>query len=175
MFDNHRFLEAKPELRERVKVVILEHLRNLRLKSDEYFPVDQRAVNAWIRDPFAVNIDDIAISKRLKSQLIELASDGSLQNTFKRESLTKFWVEAEKEYAKLGQAAVLDALLDHMALRSWIFDRHIPKVAISQQVGDNDPLCQPQNCAITNPSQERLACQQPPATKVPLSWNYPKT
>lgn len=107
MFDNLAELieKEKPDT-SIIKDVVIEHLTNLRKRFDDYFPVDPREANKWIRNPYSVDIASLDLPNRMKAQIIDIVSDGSLENVFKKESLVKFWVQAESEYPEVGYLAI---------------------------------------------------------------------
>uniref|UniRef100_UPI00358F5488 SCAN domain-containing protein 3-like n=1 Tax=Myxine glutinosa TaxID=7769 RepID=UPI00358F5488 len=108
MFENlDDLLSKRVEERVDIKDVIVEHLVNLRKRFDEYFPVDPRVENKWIRDPYSVDVQQCCnLSKRLKEDLIGIVSDGTLETLFRKDTLVKFWLTVSHEYPEIAHLAV---------------------------------------------------------------------
>uniref|UniRef100_UPI00358E9D27 SCAN domain-containing protein 3-like n=1 Tax=Myxine glutinosa TaxID=7769 RepID=UPI00358E9D27 len=108
MFENLDDLLSKSvEERVDIKDVIVEHLVNLRKRFDEYFPVDPRVEKKWIRDPYLVDVQQCCnLSNRLKEDLIDIVSDGTLKTLFRKDTLVKFWLTVSHEYPEIAHLAV---------------------------------------------------------------------
>uniref|UniRef100_UPI003590028F zinc finger BED domain-containing protein 5-like n=1 Tax=Myxine glutinosa TaxID=7769 RepID=UPI003590028F len=108
MFENLDDLLSKSvEERVDIKDVIVEHLVNLRKRFDEYFPVDPRVEKKWIRDPYSVDVQQCCnLSNRLKEDLIDIVSDGTLETLFRKDTLVKFWLTVSHEYPEIAHLAV---------------------------------------------------------------------
>uniref|UniRef100_UPI00358F8E80 SCAN domain-containing protein 3-like n=1 Tax=Myxine glutinosa TaxID=7769 RepID=UPI00358F8E80 len=108
MFENLDDLLSKSvEERVDIKDVIVEHLVNLRKRFDEYFPVDPRVEKKWIRDPYSVDVQQCCnLSNRLKEDLIDIVSDGTLETLFRKDTFVKFWLTVSHEYPDIAHLAV---------------------------------------------------------------------
>uniref|UniRef100_A0A673IJH3 HAT C-terminal dimerisation domain-containing protein n=1 Tax=Sinocyclocheilus rhinocerous TaxID=307959 RepID=A0A673IJH3_9TELE len=90
-----------------IQRIVRDHLTRLTQKFSDYFPNDRRVGNAWIRDPFSVDPSDVdvVLPINLQTQLVELASDGSLQLAFRKTDLSSFWIQTRHEYPELADRA----------------------------------------------------------------------
>uniref|UniRef100_UPI00358E038D SCAN domain-containing protein 3-like n=1 Tax=Myxine glutinosa TaxID=7769 RepID=UPI00358E038D len=86
-----------------IKDVIVEHLVNLRKRFDKYFPLDPHVEKKWIRDPYSVDVQQCCnLSNRLKEDLIDIVSDGTLETLFRKDTLVTFWLTVSHEYPEIA-------------------------------------------------------------------------
>uniref|UniRef100_A0A8C4T186 HAT C-terminal dimerisation domain-containing protein n=1 Tax=Erpetoichthys calabaricus TaxID=27687 RepID=A0A8C4T186_ERPCA len=81
-----------------------QHLQSLADHFDEYFLNDNIANFDWVRSPFDVELTDLAECEQ--EELAELSWDRSLQNKFKQQSLSSFWLSVASEYPLIFDKAV---------------------------------------------------------------------
>lgn len=100
-------LQEFPHISADIRRIVRNHLTRLTQKFTDYFPNDRRVGNAWIRDPFSVDPSDVdvVLPINLQTQLVELASDGSLQFAFRKTDLSSFWIQTRQEYPELADRA----------------------------------------------------------------------
>ncbi|XP_049323296.1 protein FAM200B-like [Astyanax mexicanus] len=66
-----------------LKKTIKEHLSKLQARFDDYFPERHGDnSNAWIRDPFSVNMESVMLPSNEEHQLVELSCDQTLKKRF---------------------------------------------------------------------------------------------
>ena len=89
--------------------IIIQHLSQLFIKFDLYFPEDPKPVNLWIQNPFSVNCatEDVTLPLQLENNLIELSEDSGLKLLYQKVDLLSFWIQASKEYASLSKRAIM--------------------------------------------------------------------
>lgn len=65
----------------KISDLVSQHLSQLAVKFDDYFPEDPREGHMWIADPFSVDPtkNDVALPSHLESQLLEVATDSTLK------------------------------------------------------------------------------------------------
>lgn len=80
------------------------HLDALSHHFDEYFTNDNIMNFDWIRNPFDVEMSDLA--GRELEELAELSCDRSLKIQFQQKSLSSFWLSVSAEYHLLSNKAV---------------------------------------------------------------------
>ncbi|XP_056118464.1 SCAN domain-containing protein 3-like [Rhinichthys klamathensis goyatoka] len=109
-------LQEFPHISTDIQRIVREHLTRLTQKFSDYFPNDRRVGNAWIRDPFSVDPSDVdvVLPINLQTQLVELASDGSLQLAFRKTDLSSFWIQTRHEI--LNSQNVQRSFSCHLAL-----------------------------------------------------------
>ena len=92
-----------------ISATIIQHLNQLSLKFDLYFPEDPQPGNLWILNPFTVDStrEDIALPLELENELIELSEDSTLKLLHQEVDLPAFWIKAGKEYSLLSERAIL--------------------------------------------------------------------
>ncbi|XP_062860404.1 protein FAM200B-like [Trichomycterus rosablanca] len=95
---------AKNDLKKTIKV----HLDKLQARFHDYFPERHGDnVNAWIRDPFSVNMESVMLPSHEELQLVELSCDQTLKKRFGDVSLSHFWCsDVMAEYPSLATLAV---------------------------------------------------------------------
>jgi len=81
-----------------------KHLDALSQHFDEYFTNDNIENFDWIRNPFDVEMSDLA-GRELK-ELAELSCDRTLKIQFREKSLSAFWLSVSTEYPLLSNKAV---------------------------------------------------------------------
>jgi len=81
-----------------------KHLDALSQHFDEYFTNDNIENFDWIRNPFDVEMSDLA-GRELK-ELAELSCDQTLKIQFREKSLSAFWLSVSTEYPLLSNKAV---------------------------------------------------------------------
>uniref|UniRef100_A0A8C4RVL9 SCAN domain-containing protein 3-like n=1 Tax=Erpetoichthys calabaricus TaxID=27687 RepID=A0A8C4RVL9_ERPCA len=86
--------------------VIVKHLSQLGDNLQHYFPSLDIPGNDWTRNPFHQQLDLSNLQMTEKEQLLDIASDRTLQLKFKDMNLTEFWIMVEKERPVLGAKAV---------------------------------------------------------------------
>ena len=93
--------------------IIIEHLSQLLIKFDLYFPADFRPGNLWIQNSFSVNYatEDVTLPLQLENDLIELSENSGLKLHYQKVDLSSFWIQASKEYASLSKHAIMFLLL----------------------------------------------------------------
>ena len=103
--------EASPHVD--ITEVIIQHLSQVSIKFDLYFPADPRPGNLWIQNPFSVNCatEDATLPLQLENDLIELSEDSGLKLHYQEVDLSSFWIQASKEYASLSKRAIMFLLL----------------------------------------------------------------
>ena len=81
-----------------------KHLDALSQHFDEYFTNDNIENFDWIRDPFDVEMSDLA--GRELEEIAELSCDRTLKIQFREKSLSAFWLSVSTEYPLLFNKAV---------------------------------------------------------------------
>jgi len=81
-----------------------KHLDALSQHFDEYFTNDNIENFDWIRNPFDVEMSDLA-GRELK-ELAELSCDRTLKIQIREKSLSAFWLSVSTEYPLLSNKAV---------------------------------------------------------------------
>jgi len=81
-----------------------KHLDALSQHCDEYFTNDNIENFDWIRNPFDVEMSDLA--GRQLEELAELSCDRILKIQFREKSLSAFWLSVSTEYPLLSNNAV---------------------------------------------------------------------
>ena len=92
---------------------IREHLTKLRDELVSYFPsiMNQDRTQDWIQNPFVEDVTSSSgLSDKLTENLIELASDRTLELKFQNVTVSQFWLEVKGEYKELSEIA-MSALL----------------------------------------------------------------
>ena len=91
-----------------LKLVIVNHLKNLLLKFNEYFPSSQdpRMYALWVLDPFNFTNTGNNLSTTEEHMLADLSSDVTLKNVKENSSLANFWIRVNKEYKSLSENAI---------------------------------------------------------------------
>ena len=99
--------EASPHVD--ITDIIIQHLSQLSVKFDFYFPKDPRLENLWIQNPFSVNCatEDVTLPLQLENDLIELSEDSRLKLRYQKVDLSSFWIQARKQYALLSKRAIM--------------------------------------------------------------------
>lgn len=101
----HDFLgENEVVLGEETKRIVIEHLNHLAEELRKYFP--PMDTQPWIRNPFDVSIPVPNLKFHQQEQLIELSSDGALQQLFKRKPLVDFWAALLRSHEDLAKLAL---------------------------------------------------------------------
>jgi zinc finger BED domain-containing protein 5/7/8/9 len=89
-----------------VKDVFLEHMENLHMHLQNYFP-ENVANYSWIRNPFDVQAANVSEEPPgLQEQLIDMQSDQTLKDRFHLIGLSQFWVEQTREKPILANEAL---------------------------------------------------------------------
>lgn len=90
-----------------MQCVIKTHLSKLKNKLLKYFPPshDIRLNNMWILNPF-LPCEKHELSLLNESQLLELSSDKSLEQSFNTKNLIQFWISLSNEYPNLYEEAL---------------------------------------------------------------------
>uniref|UniRef100_K7G4R7 DUF4371 domain-containing protein n=1 Tax=Pelodiscus sinensis TaxID=13735 RepID=K7G4R7_PELSI len=88
-----------------------DHLRDLYTNIIKYFP-NINDNNNWIRNPLSLTEKLVSFSTQDYENLIEIASDGQLIQTFKEVSLITFWSDLcqSQEYSSLSRRAIRQLL-----------------------------------------------------------------
>ncbi|KAK2717663.1 hypothetical protein QYM36_006440 [Artemia franciscana] len=92
---------------------IRETLTKLRDELVSYFPsiMNQDRTQDWIQNPFVEDVTSRSgLSDKLTENLIELASDRTLELKFQNVTVSQFWLEVKGEYKELSEIA-MSALL----------------------------------------------------------------
>jgi len=99
-------LENSPLVK--ISDLLSQHLSQLAVKFDDYFPEDPREGHMWIMDPFSVDPikNDVALPSHLESQLLEVATDSIFKLQWGKLDLGSFWIAVSKEYPCLALRAV---------------------------------------------------------------------
>jgi hypothetical protein len=102
-------------LDEHVKTSIKEHLKNLELNFERYFPSFDEAEHKqklWILNPFDDNaIDQARIPEEIKEELFELSADSVLKiQGMKRHDVPEFWQKMKVHYKQLSNMALTELL-----------------------------------------------------------------
>ncbi|KAL4085309.1 hypothetical protein QTP88_027168 [Uroleucon formosanum] len=89
---------------ESIKLVFMEHLSQLIVHFQNYFPEDDQQRN-WIKDPFTTDLpSELTITKQ--EQLIDLYSDSVSKSKFVSLSLPEFWIAMKKQYPIVANKAI---------------------------------------------------------------------
>ena len=81
-----------------------KHLDALSQHFNEYFTNDNIENFDWIRNPFDVEMSDLA--DRELEEIAELSCDRTLKIQFREKSLSAFWLSVSTEYPLLSNKAV---------------------------------------------------------------------
>ena len=89
-------------------IIIVNHLKTLSIKFEEYFPVSQdpRTETLWVLDPFNFTRKRNKLSIVEEDLLADLSSDVTLKNVKENSSLDKFWIQINGEYKDLSDKAI---------------------------------------------------------------------
>ncbi len=99
-------LQEFPHISTDIQRIFRDHLTKLTQKLSYYFPNDRRVGNEWICDPFSVDLSNVdVVLINLQTQLVELASNGSLQLAFHKTDLSSFWIQTRHGYPELADHA----------------------------------------------------------------------
>uniref|UniRef100_A0A671URU5 DUF4371 domain-containing protein n=1 Tax=Sparus aurata TaxID=8175 RepID=A0A671URU5_SPAAU len=86
-----------------------QHLQDLHSQLGIYFPELDTSFE-WIRNPFGdkTHIEQVSskLSPREVDSLVDIASDGTLQTTFREKGLTDFWLHIQPEHPELADSAL---------------------------------------------------------------------
>lgn len=83
---------------------VRNHLDTMSQHFDEYFTNDNVENYDWVRNPFDVEMSDLA--GRELEELAELSCDRTLKLQFHQKSLSAFWLSVSAEYPLLSNKAV---------------------------------------------------------------------
>uniref|UniRef100_A0A8C1ZCR9 HAT C-terminal dimerisation domain-containing protein n=1 Tax=Cyprinus carpio TaxID=7962 RepID=A0A8C1ZCR9_CYPCA len=99
-------LENSPQVK--ISDLVSQHLSQLAVKFDDYFPEDPREGHMWIAYPFSVDPTKnyVALPSHLESQLLEVATESTLKLQWGKLDLGSFWIAVSKEYPCLALRAV---------------------------------------------------------------------
>ncbi|XP_060878351.1 protein FAM200A-like [Metopolophium dirhodum] len=96
--------ENNLNLIESIKLVFMEHLSQLIVHFQNYFPEDDQQRN-WIKDPFTTDLpSELTITEQ--EQLIDLYSDSVSKSKFVSLSLPEFWIAMKKQYPIVANKAI---------------------------------------------------------------------
>ena len=102
-------LEMFPSTLERncpeISLLILNHLNNLSINLNKYFPSISVDQYDWVRSPF-VKFEPSEGQFTLVEELANVLSDRTLKLKHSQLSLDKFWLLVEKEYPAIAQKAL---------------------------------------------------------------------
>lgn len=97
----HTYLtENYMNLNEIVKNEFIDHLSNLKIHFDHYFPQNTQQQN-WIKNPFSADLP-INLSSIKQEQWIDVSSDSTMKTMFGSSSLTQFWTHVKLQYTELA-------------------------------------------------------------------------
>ncbi|GMH35000.1 hypothetical protein BSKO_02861 [Bryopsis sp. KO-2023] len=89
---------------EDVKSSLVSHLEQLIDDFDRYIPDDQLLMGqAWIRNPFLVNVRELEEEDGVAEDLIDIQHDGNLRILFGTSRLSEFWTTVAKEKPLAGE------------------------------------------------------------------------
>lgn len=101
----HAFLsENDLTLNEAEKFMFLDHLSQLIVHFEKYFPEDIQQ-HDWIKDPFTSDPPQ-AFTTSEKEQFIDITSDSRLKSKFLSSSLSQFWTSVKQEYPDVANKAL---------------------------------------------------------------------
>jgi hypothetical protein len=101
----HTFLrENDMNLNEIVKNEFIDHLSNLKVHFEHYFPQNTQQQN-WIKDPFNADLPTNLLSIE-QEQWIDVTSDSTMKTMFGSSSLTQFWTHVKLQYTELATKAL---------------------------------------------------------------------
>ena len=100
--------KEKKQIPASVAGAIREHLKTLKMKLREYFPVLSEQ-HSWIQNPFAPQNEDAmaGLSSREQDSLVELSCDTALKLIFTQKHLAHFWMHVYPEYTDLSNKALM--------------------------------------------------------------------
>jgi hypothetical protein len=96
--------ENDMNLNEIVKNEFIDHLSNLKINFEYYFPQNTQQKN-WIKDPFSANLPT-NLSSIEQEQWIDVTSDFTMKTMFGSSSLTQFWTHVKLQYTELATKAL---------------------------------------------------------------------
>jgi hypothetical protein len=97
----HTFLkENYINLNEIVKNEFIDHLSNLKVHFEQYFPQNTQQQN-WIKDSFSADLPTNLLSIE-QEQWIDVTSDSIMKTMFGSSSLTQFWTHVKLQYTELA-------------------------------------------------------------------------
>lgn len=97
--------ETSCPVAENLKADIIEHLEQLQKSLTSYFPPTTQDLE-WLRNPFQENIDREQYGAKEGDQLIDIASDSTLKDKFKKMNINHFWSGIQNEYPEISNRAV---------------------------------------------------------------------
>ena len=90
-----------------LKKTLSAHLTKLRARFDNYFPEKYRDNDAWIRDPFRIDMEIITLPSNEEHQLVKLSCDQTMKKRFGEVTLPHLWCnDVMSEYPSLATLAV---------------------------------------------------------------------
>ena len=121
-----------------LKSSITAHLGKLQSRFHNYFPETSSEDEQWVRDPFGIDLDNVALPCNEENQLIELSCDQTLKKKFGGVSLSHFWCSSvTAEYSSLASRAIKILLPKQ---RNRLDTEHDLRVALSTTVPDFESL-----------------------------------
>ena len=90
-----------------IKPILVEHLENLIMAFDRYFPDLNLEAQLGVRNPFLVKVDNLSEDVAgLQEELIDLHRDQFHQQLLSTASLGEFWTSVKKEKPIVGNEAM---------------------------------------------------------------------
>jgi len=127
----------------KISETIMQHLSQMSIKFDLYFPEDSQPGNLWILNPFPVDSaeEDMTLPLELENKVIELSEDSTLKLQRQELDFPAFWNKASKEYLLLSESEIKFLLASHHYLHMEIglFHCNHNQVEVTKQS---------QNCCI---------------------------
>jgi len=91
-------------INEIVKNEFIDHLSNLKIHFEHYFPQNTQQQN-WIKDPFSADLPT-NLSSIEQEQWIDVTSDSTMKTMFGSSSLTQLWTHVKLQYTELATKAL---------------------------------------------------------------------
>ena len=89
-----------------LKKEFCSHLDTLQTSFQGYFNLDSLKSEAWIRNPFLIDLNDINDEDSNKEELIDLRASELLKIEFNAKTLEEFWCSQQQSYQSLAKQAI---------------------------------------------------------------------
>ena len=105
--DFDEIFNFKDLLQEGVVTDMKEHLQMLSQSFQKYFHHGEVSVSqAWIQDPFLLNIDFMDVNNKIKEGLVEMKASNKIKMEFDSMQLDTFWCAQLKTFSQLAKNAL---------------------------------------------------------------------
>lgn len=87
--------------------LIIQHLKSLQAKIENYFPTLCSENYTWVRNPFFPQDNHFTLNLKEEEELIDIRNDGNIKLLYNEMSLDEFWIKIQNEFPCIGEKAVV--------------------------------------------------------------------